>query len=121
MKKRGRLLVAILLLVMIALPALAEDNIEVDGIKAKLRLEDTHGNVSYSIQATVRNSGDAQKDVSVILQGIAGAGIEVETAKLRGKIDPHSARVLKGINKMRAQDYEAIDKWQVKEIFVFKQ
>jgi len=105
---------------MIGVPAIAQDNIEVDGIETRLRKEDTHGNVSYSIQATVRNSGDTQVDVSVTLQAVAGAGIEVETAKLRGKIGPQSARVLKRIKKMRSQDYEAIDKWQVKDIFVFK-
>jgi hypothetical protein len=118
MKKRGRLTVAILFIVMIAIPALAQDDIGVGGIETKLRLKDTHGNVSYSIEATIRNSGGTPKDVTLILQAIAGSGIEVKTVKLRGRIDPHSARALKGINKMRSQDYEAIDKWEVKEILV---
>jgi len=118
MKKRGRLPVAILLVVMMALPALAQDDIGVDGIRAVFKKKEAHGQAWYSVQATVRNSGGSVKDVSVILQAVAGRSVELKTAKLRGKIEPGSAKVLKGVIYMRSQDYESIDRWQVKEILV---
>jgi len=118
MKKRRRLSVAILLIVMTALPALAQDDIGVDGIRAVLKKKDSHGQAWYAVQATVRNSSESVRDVSVILQAVAGRGIELKTAKLRGKIEPNSAKVLKGVINMRSQDYKAIDRWQVKEILI---
>lgn len=117
MKRKGRLLVAVLFIVMIALPALADDDIGIDGIETRLKHGAAHGYAYYSIEATVRNSGDVQKDVSVMLQGTAG-GIEVETAKLRGKIDPNSARVLRGLVYMQSRDYKDINKWKVKKIIL---
>lgn len=118
MKKIGSLSFAMILVLMTALPALAQDEIGVDGIRAVLKKKDAHGEAWYSVRATVRNSSGSVKDVSVILQAVAGKGIELKIARLRGKIEPGSANVLRGVIKMRSQDFDAIDRWQVKEILV---